>query len=48
MYVPGLNAVLGIEPVSLRDWSGLLLAALSVLVVMELHKLCWNRWVQRA
>lgn len=39
MYTPGLNQVLGIQPVSPENWIKLLGLALSVLVVMELHKL---------
>jgi magnesium-transporting ATPase (P-type) len=39
MYTPWLNDVLGIQPVSLEHWIYLLLLALSVTVVMEIHKL---------
>jgi len=39
MYTPWLNEVLRIQPVSLQHWLQLLGLALSVLVVMELHKL---------
>ena len=39
MYTPWLNDVLGIQPVSLEHWIDLLLLALSVTVVMEIHKL---------
>lgn len=42
MYTPGFNTVLGIQPVSLDLWASLLGMALSVLVVMELHKLSWK------
>ncbi|TCK18540.1 P-type E1-E2 ATPase [Thiogranum longum] len=38
MYTPGLRDVLRIQPVSPQHWLDLLLLALSVLVVMELHK----------
>jgi Ca2+-transporting ATPase len=38
MYMPGLSDVLQIQPVSLGQWLFLLLLALSILVVMELHK----------
>jgi len=41
MYTPGLRNVLGVQPVSLAHWLELLVLALSVLVVMELHK--WIR-----
>ena len=39
MYTPWLNEVLRIQPVSPQHWLQLLGLALSVLVVMELHKL---------
>jgi len=39
MYTPWLKDVLGIHPVSLQHWIELLLLALTVTVVMELHKL---------
>ncbi|EGG98523.1 Cation-transporting ATPase [gamma proteobacterium IMCC2047] len=39
MYTPGLSGVLQIEPVTLQQWSVLLLIALSLVVVDELHKL---------
>jgi Ca2+-transporting ATPase len=38
MYIPGLNSVLGIAPVSLELWLNLLPVALLMVVVMELHK----------
>ena len=38
MYLPGLSSVLGIAPVTLYEWSVLLLIASSLLVVMELAK----------
>jgi len=41
MYTPGLNEVLGIQPISLAHWLELFALALTVLVVMELHK--WIR-----
>jgi len=41
MYTPGLNEVLGIQPIALENWFKLLLLSLSVLLVMELHK--WIR-----
>lgn len=46
MYVPGLSGVLHIQPVSPQHWAQLLAMALSVLVVMELHKLlrAHRRW----
>jgi magnesium-transporting ATPase (P-type) len=39
MYTPWLNEVLGIEPVSIEHWLDLLLLALTVTAVMEIHKL---------
>jgi P-type Ca2+ transporter type 2C len=38
MYTPGLRDVLGLRPVSLELWSGLLAVALAILLAMELHK----------
>lgn len=42
MYVPGLNALLGIQPITPWEWAELLLIASSVLAVSELGKL-WER-----
>ena len=39
LYIPGVNEVLGTEPVSLLEWTKLLLMASSVLLFMELHKM---------
>ncbi len=39
MYTPWLGDVLGASPVSFQQWLTLLVLALSVMVVMELHKL---------
>ena len=39
MYTPWINDVLGIQPVSMAHWFELLGLALSVTVIMELHKL---------
>jgi magnesium-transporting ATPase (P-type) len=44
MYTPWLSGVLHIQPVSLEQWSQLLVLALSVLVVMELHKALRKRF----
>ena len=41
MYTPGLRDVLQVEPVTLVQWSQLLLIALSLIVVDELHK-AWH------
>jgi len=43
MYLPWISDILRIEPVSLSQWSELLLLAFSVLVVMEIHKYIRNR-----
>lgn len=43
MYTPGLRDVLGIQPVSFPQWSSLLSMAMSVLVVMEIHKIFLNK-----
>ena len=42
MYVPWLNDVLGVAPVSLREWGALFGVALIILVVMEMDKLLWR------
>ena len=44
MYTPGLSAILQVEPVTLLQWAQLLMIALVLIVVDELHK----RWHQRA
>ncbi|MEX0762422.1 MAG: HAD-IC family P-type ATPase [Dehalococcoidia bacterium] len=41
MYIPGINEVLEVEPVSIQHWLALLPVALSLLVVVELYK--WLR-----
>ena len=38
MYTPWLGDVLGVHPVSFLQWLGLLVLAVSVMLVMELHK----------
>jgi magnesium-transporting ATPase (P-type) len=43
MYTPGLRDVLQVEPVRLQQWTQLLMIALVLIVVDELHKL----WHQR-
>ncbi|WP_090366342.1 cation-translocating P-type ATPase [Ferrimonas sediminum] len=43
MYTPGLSAVLQVQPVSFQHWLQLLLLALLLLVVMEIHKAFWGR-----
>lgn len=44
MYTPGLREILQVEPVALAQWSQLLMVALVLIVVDELHK----GWHQRA
>lgn len=39
MYTPGLREVLGVQPVTLREWVTYLALALSAFVVVELHGL---------
>ena len=38
MYTPGLNTVLGIQPISFEHWLELLTLAFSVLIAMEIYK----------
>ncbi|MCR9071321.1 MAG: HAD-IC family P-type ATPase [Alphaproteobacteria bacterium] len=42
MYVPGLNGVLAIQPISLHEWAAMLAVALSLLGLEEVHK-AWRR-----
>jgi Ca2+-transporting ATPase len=42
MHVPLLRRVLGLAPLSSTEWIVLVLVALSLIVVMELHKLTWK------
>jgi Ca2+-transporting ATPase len=44
MYAPWIGDVLHIQPVSPEDWGRLLAVALSILVVMEVHKWLRGRW----
>jgi magnesium-transporting ATPase (P-type) len=44
LYLPAGRQLLGTEPVGLATWIGLSLAALSILLVMELHKLIRSRF----
>lgn len=44
MYTPGLRDVLQVEPVNVQQWTQLLVIALVLIVVDELHKL----WHQRS
>jgi magnesium-transporting ATPase (P-type) len=45
MYIPGLNTVLGIQPISFQQWLSYLGLALSVLLVMEVHKWLRNKFL---
>ena len=47
MYTPWISDVLQIQPVSLEHWLQLLGMALSVLVVMELHKLAHHHFSRK-
>lgn len=38
MYVPGLNDVLGIQPIGIAEWLLIAVVALSLIVVMEIYK----------
>jgi Ca2+-transporting ATPase len=38
MYTPGLNQILQIQPITAMQWTGLLLVAVALLCVEELHK----------
>ncbi|OIO71479.1 MAG: ATPase [Zetaproteobacteria bacterium CG12_big_fil_rev_8_21_14_0_65_55_1124] len=44
MYVPGLNTILDMQPVSLLQWLELVPVALVILLVMELHKWVRHTW----
>ena len=46
MYTPWLSDILHIEPVSPENWIRLLGLALTVLVVMELHKLIYSYYAK--
>ncbi len=43
MHTPWVSDVLQIQPVSMENWLKLLLIAISILFIMELHKLFWNK-----
>jgi magnesium-transporting ATPase (P-type) len=43
LYTPGLSDLLDVQPVSLNEWLLLMVTALSLLVMMELHKWWWAR-----
>lgn len=39
MFIPGLNTVLGIAPMTFGEWLGIAAAAFSLIVFMEIYKL---------
>ena len=43
LYLPGMQRVLGVQPVSFGDWLNIAMIALGVLLVMEAYKFIWNR-----
>ncbi|MCK4939162.1 MAG: HAD-IC family P-type ATPase, partial [Rhodospirillaceae bacterium] len=43
MYLPVMQQVLGVQPVSFEDWLRIAGIALGVLLVMETYKFIWNR-----
>ena len=43
MYIPGLNTVLGIQPISLFHWLALLGLALTIVIAMEIQKWFYRR-----
>jgi Ca2+-transporting ATPase len=47
MYTPWISDVLRIQPVSPHSWLELLVLALTVLIVMELHKLIYHWYATR-
>jgi magnesium-transporting ATPase (P-type) len=47
MYTPGLRGVLQVAPVTLQQWTQLLIVALTLIVVDELHKLWHKRQASR-
>ncbi|HRQ71902.1 MAG TPA: HAD-IC family P-type ATPase [Phycisphaerales bacterium] len=47
MHTPGLNTVLGAGPLPLGVWAAMAGLALSIFVVMELHKVWWRRRMRR-
>lgn len=44
LYTPGLNTVLGVQPISLQHWFSYLGLALMLLLVMEAHKWIRQKW----
>lgn len=48
MHSDTMGRILGVSPVSLQDWSRLLVEAMSVLLVIEIYKLFRRRFSKRA
>jgi hypothetical protein len=44
MYIPFMQNLLGIEPVSFLQWAILLAIALTIIIVMEIFKLIRNKF----
>ena len=47
LYTSGVQGLLGIEPISARQWLDLAVAAAGLVAVMELHKWARRRWPVR-
>ena len=47
MHLPFMQSILRVEPTSLREWAGLLMPALAMLVVMEIFKAVRKRVYER-
>ena len=45
MYTPWIKDVLQIQPVSFEYWLNLLMLAMSVIIVMELHKIYLKKFI---
>jgi valyl-tRNA synthetase len=43
LYTPGLDTVLGLQPISMQQWMAYVCLALTLLAASELHKHHWNR-----
>ncbi|WP_423199629.1 MULTISPECIES: cation-translocating P-type ATPase [unclassified Cupriavidus] len=48
MYLPGLREVLGLAPVPMSEWIGLLLIAVTLMLAVDLDKWWWRRRGQRS
>ena len=47
LYLPWGQLLLETEPVSLASWGLLIICSMSILIVMELHKVYWGRFVNK-